>query len=108
MTKQEIKRDKYLRAKYDISLATYKKMLAHGNGACWICKRKPKPGKNLNVDHQHLTKAERKNGAKFGKVRGLLDYFCNKFMVGRRKSEHAELFDRTAAYLRSTVDWRNG
>jgi hypothetical protein len=100
------KRDKYLLAKYGIDERIYKLMLAHGDGKCWICKRKPKPGKNLNVDHQHLSKAEKKAGVKFGKVRGLLDYFCNKYMVGRRKTEHAELFDRTAAYLRSEKDWR--
>lgn len=106
MTKTEIKRDKYLQAKYGITLAIYKKMLAHGNGACWICKRKPLPGKNLNVDHQHLSKVEKKAGIKFGKVRGLLCFFDNKYMVGRRKTEHAILFERTAEYLRSTIDWR--
>ena len=36
-------RDKYLRAKYGITEATYKAMLAQGDGACWICKRKPLP-----------------------------------------------------------------
>lgn len=106
MTKTEIKRDKYLKTKYDISLATYNKMLAHGKGACWICKRKPLPGKNLNVDHEHLTKAQKKKGLVYGKVRGLLDFFCNKYMIGRRKTEHAQLFENAAAYLRSTVDWR--
>jgi hypothetical protein len=100
------KRDKYLLAKYDIDEKQYKKMLAHGGGKCWICKRPPKPGKNLNVDHQHLTKAERKAGVKFGKVRGLLCFFCNKYMVGRRKSQHAYMFENAAAYLRATKDWR--
>lgn len=99
-------RDKYLRSKYGITEATYHEMLAEGNGACWICKRKPKPGKNLNVDHEHLTKAQKKAGMKFGKVRGLLDFFCNKYLIGRRKTEHAVLFERAAAYLRSKKDWR--
>jgi hypothetical protein len=78
-------------------------MLVHGNGACWICLRKPKPGKNLNVDHEHPRKNTPGSG---GQVRGLLCYFCNKFMVGRRRKEHADMFDRTAAYLRSDTDWR--
>ncbi len=101
------KRDKYLMLKYGIDERIYKLMLAHGKGACWICKRKPLPGKNLNVDHQHLTKAERKAGMKFGKVRGLLDFFCNKYMIGRRKTEHAALFEEAAKYLRSPKDWRD-
>jgi hypothetical protein len=99
-------RDKYLRLKYDITEATYKEMLAFGNGACWICRRKPLPGKNLNVDHEHLTKVQRKAGLTYGKVRGLLDYACNKYMIGRRKTEHADLFERAAVYLRSPKDWR--
>lgn len=106
MTKTEIKRDKYLQAKYGITLAIYKKMLAHGNGACWICKRKPLPGKNLNVDHEHLTKIQKKAGLVFGKVRGLLDFFCNKYAVGRSKTEHAERYRRVADYLESPIDWR--
>ena len=106
MTKTETKRDKYLKAKYDIGLDTYKRMLAHGDGSCWICQRKPKPGKSLNVDHEHLTKVQRKAGLKFGKVRGLLDFFCNKYMIGRRKTEHAFMFERAASYLRSEIDWR--
>ena len=100
-------RDKYLLKKYGITEATYGAMLAHGNGVCWICKRKPMPGKNLNVDHEHLTKAQRKAGMTFGKVRGLLDYFCNKYMIGRRKTEHAPLFRSAAEYLESPKDWRN-
>lgn len=106
MTKAATKRDKYLLAKYGIDERVYKLMLAHGNGACWICKRKPLPGKNLNLDHQHLTKLERKAGAKFGKVRGLLCFRDNKYLVGRYKAEHAFLFENAAAYLRSEKDWR--
>jgi recombination endonuclease VII len=99
------RRDKYLRAKYGITEAIYNKMLLHGKGACWICKRKPSPGTNLNVDHEHLTKDQKKAGIKFGKVRGLLDFFCNKYLIGRRKAEHAHLFTNAAEYLRSEKDW---
>jgi hypothetical protein len=90
-------RERYLWIKYKITQAVYDKMLAFGKGGCWICKRKPKPGKTLNIDHDHKTM----------QVRGLLCFFCNKFMVGRRRREHAHLFDTTAAYLRSTKDWRD-
>lgn len=101
-----ISRGKYLRAKYGITEATYWDMLEHGNIKCWICARPPKPGKALNVDHEHLTKAQKKSGTMFGKVRGLLCFFCNKYMIGRRKTEHAQLFENAAKYLRSEKDWR--
>lgn len=89
-------RDRYLRKKYGISQKVYQKMLEHGGGKCWICQKPPKEGKNLAVDHDHKT----------GQVRGLLDWQCNKFFVGRRRREHAWLYTRTAAYLESTKDWR--
>lgn len=89
------RRDKYLRAKYGITEAIYKKMLAVFGGKCWICETLPKKSK-LNVDHDHKT----------GQVRGLLCFFCNKYMIGRRRAEHAHLFERAASYLRNTLDWR--
>lgn len=100
------KRDTYLKKKYDIDEKTYKKMLKKGKGACWICKRLPKPGKNLNVDHEHLTKAQRKAGHVFGPVRGLLCFFCNKYLVGRRKKKDAFLFHNAWRYLENEKDWR--
>ncbi len=99
-------RDKYLRTKYDITEATYFEMVRYGNGCCWICRRQPKPGKALNVDHQHLTKLEKKSGTKFGRVRGLLCFFCNKYLIGRRKAEHAYMFRNAAGYLEANYDWR--
>lgn len=101
------RRDKYLRSKYGITEAIYFAMVKFGDGKCWICGRAPKPGKALNVDHQHLTKADKKAGIKFGKVRGLLDFFCNKYLIGRRKKEHAYMFRKAAAYLESDKDWRD-
>jgi len=89
-------RDRYLRRKYGITEATYFVMVKKYNGGCWICGKKPKPGKALNVDHDHKT----------GQVRGLLDFFCNKFVIGRRRREHVPTFLRAAEYLSSTVDWR--
>jgi hypothetical protein len=39
-------------------------------------------------------------------VRGLLCFFCNKYLVGRRKAEHAYMFENASAYLRAERDWR--
>lgn len=92
---QLTKRDKYLRKKYGITEAVYQKMLKVFGGKCWICKRLPKKSV-LNVDHDHKT----------GQVRGLLCFFCNKYVIGRRRREHAGLFEAAALYLKSLVDWR--
>lgn len=89
------RRDKYLRNKYGITEAVYKKMLAVHDGKCWICDKKPKKSA-LNVDHDHKSK----------QVRGLLCFLCNKFIIGRRRREHAYLFTAAAAYLNCIVDWR--
>jgi hypothetical protein len=71
-------------------------MLAHGNGACWICARVPKQGKNIPVDHDHRTE----------QVRGLLCFLCNKKLIGRARREHAWKYRKAAEYLESTKDWR--
>lgn len=53
--------------------------LAQGN-SCAICKKHESSfKKRLAVDHNHKT----------GKVRGLLCYYCNKFVVGRHTIESA-------------------
>lgn len=89
------RRDTYLRKKYGITEATFNKMLLLHFKKCWICNTVPKKSV-LNVDHDHKT----------GQVRGLLCFFCNKYMIGRRRKEHAHLFDKAAEYLRNTLDWR--
>lgn len=97
MKKQQLtRRDIYLRKKYGITEQIYFAMCALTCGKCWICARPPKE-KALNVDHDHKT----------GQVRGLLCYFCNKFVIGRRRREHADLFTNAAKYLSSTYDWRD-
>lgn len=100
------RRDKYLRSKYGITEAIYFAMVKHGSDVCWICSRPPKPGKALNVDHQHLTKADKKAGIKFGKVRGLLCWFCNRYVIGRSKTADAERYRVAADYLESDKDWK--
>jgi hypothetical protein len=47
-------RDKYYQRKYGITLAEYEKLLALGDGGCWICSWKPQEHHNrLAVDHDH-------------------------------------------------------
>lgn len=95
---QDTKRDKYLKAKYGITDAEYKRLARHCGSACWICGKKPKPGKNLAVDHDH---AKAKTGGVRRSVRGLLCFLCNKRLIGRRRREHAVLFTKAAEYLES-------
>jgi len=96
LTREEAeRRDKYLRRTYGISLTVYSVMLATQDGRCAICARPPKPGKNLNVDHDHKT----------GRVRGLLCFHCNHMLLGRGR-ENADRHEAAAAYLRSNRDWR--
>lgn len=45
-------RDKYLRAKFEITEAEYNAQLARQGGGCKIC-GKPPSGKALHVDHDH-------------------------------------------------------
>ncbi len=74
------KRDKYLQAKYGIGLKQYHRMFKAQGGKCAVCQRPPKPGKNLHVDHDHAT----------GEVRGLLDYYCNRRVIGRNTKKTIE------------------
>ena len=62
-------RDRYLRRTYGITEKEYNLLLDHGDGGCWICGKKPKPGgRRLHVEHDHKT----------GAVRGLACWNCNK------------------------------
>lgn len=82
-------RDAYLRRTYGITEAEYLQVLEYQGGRCAICHRKPAPGKNLHVDHDHRS----------GVVRGLLCMPCNHDFLGRRDKDPG-LFDRAADYLR--------
>lgn len=81
-------RDAYLRRTYGVTEAEYQRVLEHQGGRCAICRRKPAPGKNLHVDHDHRT----------GVIRGLLCLTCNHDLLGRRDKDPG-LFERAAAYL---------
>jgi hypothetical protein len=66
-----------LEAQFSITPEEYDLILAEQGGVCAVCKRPPKPGKRLAIDHSHKT----------GHVRGLLDYVCNKRILGARTDE---------------------
>ena len=72
--------------RFRLTLEQYDQILNFQNGACAICRRPPKPGKSLAVDHDHKT----------GFVRGLLCFMCNKRVLGART---AEVLVKTAAYV---------
>ena len=55
----ESRRDYELRRRYGISAADYAAMLARQGGRCAVCRRKPEPGRRLEVDHCHATDATR-------------------------------------------------
>jgi Recombination endonuclease VII len=60
-------RDHHLRKNFGISQADYERMLSKQGGCCAICRRPPRTGSSLHVDHDHDT----------GLVRGLLCFRCN-------------------------------
>lgn len=60
--------DARYRREYGITLNQYLQVLKYQGGVCAICKRYPRPGKRLHVDHNHKT----------GELRGLLCWSCNR------------------------------
>jgi hypothetical protein len=83
---KDIKRRTKLKAKYGLSLAEYKEMLEAQGGGCAICGSND-DGRNLSVDHCHVT----------GAIRGVLCSSCN-MAIGLLK-DSAELLIRAAGYL---------
>lgn len=67
------RRDKYLQHEFNITLEEYNKILAYQGGVCGICKKAPKAGRSLNVDHFHGSAL-----CPDGYVMGLLCMACNK------------------------------
>ena len=63
--------DRYVRRTYGLTEGEYAAILAAQDGRCAICTRRPR-SRRLAVDHDHET----------GKVRGLLCYTCNHFVLG--------------------------
>jgi hypothetical protein len=61
-----------LRARYGLTVEQYNEMLQSQNGVCAICGGINPEGRNLCVDHNHIT----------GKFRGLLCTTCNVALGG--------------------------
>jgi recombination endonuclease VII len=89
MTKKQ--RDQYLKRKYGIGLKEYNRMFKAQGGKCAVCRRPPKPGKNLHVDHDHAS----------NEARGLLDYYCNRRVIGRNTEKTVR---QLVAYLMPHYD----
>jgi hypothetical protein len=61
---------------FNITPEEYDTILAAQYGVCGICRKPPKPGKRLAVDHDHQTSI----------IRGLLCFYCNKRVLGARSA----------------------
>ena len=71
-------RDRYLRRTYNITEAEYQKILKFQSYSCGACLRHQSELKTrLAVDHDHRT----------GRVRGLLCYHCNRWVIGKHSQE---------------------
>lgn len=82
-------RSRWLAQVYGLSVADYNTILEYQQGRCGICRKPPKAGRSLAVDHAH------EDGQR-GTVRGLLCFFCNKRVLGARS---AEVLVKTAEYV---------
>jgi len=72
---------------YGITSAQYRELLAHQDGVCYVCQRKP-GAKRLAVDHDHTS----------GAVRGLLCRGCNRDVLGHLR-ENVPALLRAVSYL---------
>lgn len=85
-------REYYLQKTWGLTEKQYDGILAGQGGKCAIC-LKPPTSTALAVDHDHIT----------GRIRGLLCYRCNHFLVGRHRDP--ELVQRIADYLRGGTEY---
>ena len=74
-TAKEKAKDYHLRTTYGITLEDYEKMLEKQDFKCALCSKPASEcARSLHVDHWH----KKAKGAKFGKVRGLVCFYCNR------------------------------
>ena len=73
LTPEQKRRDSYLRRTYGITLSEFDALVAAQGNRCAVCGSEFV--KTPHVDHDHRS----------GRVRGALDYRCNKFVVGRHR-----------------------
>jgi hypothetical protein len=78
-------RDARLKRLYGLEPGEYEKVLAHQENVCYICKKPPKEGKNLHVDHDHKT----------GQTRGLLCWQDNA-AIGKFRDDKMRLINAVA------------
>lgn len=77
-----------LKRRYGISSLDYEKLLLQQNNVCKICHSVCKTGRNLAVDHDHISK----------KIRGLLCSNCNQGLGNFKDSQ--ELLEKAILYLK--------
>ena len=65
--------DHYLQGKYGITCDDYWRQHEQQGGVCGICRRPPKPGTRLVVDHDHDS----------GDIDGLCHFGCNRRLTSR-------------------------
>lgn len=93
-------RNRRLLEAYGITEAQWDKIFTMQKGRCPICLQKlrrpgNKEGKPASaVDHDHKT----------GRVRGIVDYHCNRRIIGRHRD--TDKLKRLVAYLDSSFDGR--
>lgn len=81
-------RASHLKLKYGLTLEDYQDLLDLQGGTCGICTKTPEQeGKNLAVDHDHVT----------GEVRGLLCSYHNHRVIGRHRD--GDLLRKMADYV---------
>lgn len=77
-------RDARLKRLYGLEPGEYEKILNYQGGVCFICNRPPKEGKNLHVDHSHISGLTRgllcwKDNAALGKFNDNLTRLQNAY-----------------------------
>jgi len=86
--------NKYLLDKYGWTLVEYNQLGKLQKWLCAICGKKYR----LNLDHEHLLKDKKQPGsAKRYKVRGLICWKCNKYLISRHKD--SRMLRKATEYL---------
>lgn len=91
---------------YGLTPEQHDELVRQQGGRCAICRRPPKK-LPLAIDHEHVpgAKKHRSKTGGLGRVRGLLCFTCNRFLVMGRATSTA--LRRAADYLDSDFDGRS-
>lgn len=89
-------REYYLKYSFGITKEQYSVMLAAQGGGCAICGGSNADGRNLFIDHDHVT----------GQIRGLLCNNCNS-ALGKFK-DSPKLLENAITYLKKHKDGKEG